>query len=92
MKFIYIDNAQKENKLTFRKKGEYVVFFFNYSGEIYFDIRLREVRLHVLGLYIGTENDSFNLKTTQRHKVGYSYSDLLVKGVFDKSSKFYMTG
>ncbi len=92
MRFIFIDNNKKKNTLTFTKKGEYVVLFLNYSGEVYLDFRSEGVKTHIFGLYIGKSDDNFNLKTTQHHRVKNSYSNLLVKGVFSDNSKFLYDG
>ncbi len=82
----------KEKKLTFSKPGEYTVFFENISGDLIFDILSPNVNLNIYGIYVGKKSDEFKVNTIQNHKAPSSTSNLLIKGVFYDSSKFYYRG
>lgn len=85
-----IQNGEK--KLTFNKPGEYAIFFENISGNLIFDITTSGVNLNIYGLYIGKKENEFKIKTFQNHLAPNSTSNLLIKGVFYDSSKFYYQG
>lgn len=90
---IYITSLEnKEKKLVFDKPGDYLVFFENISGNLIFDILVSGVRLEIYGLYIGKKDMEFKINTIQNHKAPSSISNLLIKGVFYDSSKFYYRG
>ncbi len=91
MKFINL-NQTKQTKLVFDKPGDYTVFFYNLSGEFDFKIKASGVNLDILGLFVGKKSDDFELKTNQYHIAPNSTSNLLIKGVFDDSSKFIYQG
>lgn len=91
MKFINL-NKTKQTDLVFDKPGDYTVFFQNLSGQLDFKIQSSGVNLNILGLYIGKKTDNFELKTNQYHIAPNSTSNLLIKGVFDDSSKFIYQG
>ena len=85
-------NKEKKETLIFNKRGSYVVFFKNLSGEFNFRIEAENVNLEIYGLYIGKGNDQFTIKTTQHHIAPNSSSNLLVKGVFFDQTKFFYRG
>jgi len=92
MKFINL-NRQKQDHMTFDKKGEtYVVFFHNISGKLTFEITAPEIELYIYGLFTGKDSEKFNIETIQQHKAPGSLSDLLIKGVFEDDSKFIYQG
>ncbi len=74
-------NENPTNSLTFSKPGEYVVFFHNISGRLNFEIEAEGANVYIYGLFTGKDADQFNIETIQHHKVGNSFSDLLIKGV-----------
>jgi len=82
----------KEKKLVFNKPGDYTVYFENISGDLIFDILTPGVQLNIYGLYIGKADSEFKINTVQNHKAPSSTSNLLIKGVFYDSSKFYYRG
>lgn len=92
-KKIIIDlNQKKKSKLVFNKKGDYLVFFKNVSGELEFIIDAEKVNLEIYGLFIGNDKNSFRLKTFQHHLRPNSQSNLLIKGVFYDQSRFFYNG
>jgi len=92
MKFINV-NAQKKEHMTFDKKGEtYVVFFHNMSGKLTFEITASNIEVYIYGLYTGKKSQQFHIETIQLHKAPGSFSDLLIKGVFEDKSKFIYQG
>lgn len=91
LKIIKLKN-NKDYQLIFDKKGEYIVYFENYSGKIELKIKKENVNVKIYGLYIGKKKDKFNLKTIQHHIAPNSSSDLLVKGVFYDESFFIYDG
>lgn len=90
-KFIHLNKIGKKT-LVFDKPGDYAVFLHNLSGEYNFKIKASNVKLDILGLYMGKGSDNFELKTNQYHIAPNSTSNLLIKGVFDDSSKFIYQG
>lgn len=89
--FIHITKPPA-NPIKFNKKGLFVVFFHNISGEYRFEIEISGVKLYILGLFIGKSSEEYKIETIQHHKAPDSYSDLFIKGVFDDQSKFYYQG
>lgn len=85
-----IQNGEK--RLIFDKPGDYNVFFENISGNLIFDINSSGVNLNIYGVYIGKQTDHFKINTAQNHTEPSSTSNLLIKGVFADSSKFYYRG
>lgn len=81
-----------EKKLVFNRPGDYNVFFENISGNLVFDIKSSGVNLNIYGIYIGRRTDQFKINTVQNHIAPSSTSNLLIKGVFFDSSKFYYRG
>lgn len=82
----------KDYEFIFDKEGSYVIYFENYSGNLNLQIKKENIQVKIYGLYIGKGNDKFYLKTTQHHIGPNSFSDLLVKGVFDDESFFKYDG
>ncbi|GIW63725.1 MAG: hypothetical protein KatS3mg091_527 [Patescibacteria group bacterium] len=92
MKLIEIKGSKKHQVVNIDKKGRYVVFFYNYSGEVEVNLKAKGAEVDILGVYIGKGSANFSLKTQQNHIVSDTYSDLLVKGVFFDKSKFLYEG
>jgi Fe-S cluster assembly protein SufD len=82
----------KEKKLVFDTPGNYLVYFENISGNLIFDIATSGVNLNIYGLYIGKKSDEFKIYTVQHHQAPSSTSNLLIKGVFHDSAKFFYRG
>jgi Fe-S cluster assembly protein SufD len=82
----------KEKKLVFDKPGNYLVYFENISGNLIFDIATSNINLNIYGLYVGRKKDEFKISTTQHHRAPSSTSNLLIKGVFYDSAKFFYRG
>lgn len=70
----------------------HVFFLYNFSGDITFDIKKQSTEVYIFGLYLGNASDVFTLNTAQHHRAGSSISDLLIKGIFNGSSKFIYKG
>jgi len=90
-KFINL-NKEKINKLILNKPGNYIVFFHNLSGKYIFEMSTPNVNLNIFGLFTGKNDDRFTIKTVQHHNAPNSTSNLLIKGVFQDSSKFIYQG
>ncbi|OGK40072.1 hypothetical protein A3F34_01520 [Candidatus Roizmanbacteria bacterium RIFCSPHIGHO2_12_FULL_44_10] len=84
------ENSKGSYRIT--KSGRHVFLLENYSGTFSVDIESENSEVYIFGLYIGKDQDHFNLNTIQRHVVGNSVSDLLIKGVFFGESKFLYEG
>jgi Fe-S cluster assembly protein SufD len=82
----------EDRHLKISKPGQIVVFFHNLSGKLVFDLNVTGIELYIYGLFTGDKKDNFNIETIQRHTAPGSTSDLLIKGVFDGSSKFVYQG
>ena len=91
MKKIHI-NKNGDRKLVFSKSDNYVVVLNNVSGEFKFEITAEKVDLKIFGIYKGTRDSVYSVKTIQHHKAPNSQSDLLIKGVFDDESVFNYRG
>lgn len=85
-------NQIKKERIIFDKKGKYLVYFKNLSGQFYFEIKTKEVNLLILGVFFGRKDEEFKIKTYQHHQVGESKSVLIIKGVFDNFSRFFYEG
>lgn len=81
-----------EKKLRFTEAGSHVVFLQNVSGEVEIDIAAAGAKVYIFGLYTGRAADSFTLRTIQHHTAPDTWSDLLIKGVFDDQSTFSYSG
>lgn len=92
MKTFITLNENSKKDLTFAEAGDYVVFFHNISGRLHFEIEAEGVNVYIYGLFTGKNADQFNIETIQHHKVGNSFSDLLIKGVFTDNSKLMYEG
>lgn len=91
MNYIHITPGKK-GKHTITSAGKHVFFVENYSGDVTIEIESPDAQVYIYGLYVGKGDDIFTLKTIQHHKVGNSFSDLLVRGVFYDQSKFIYEG
>lgn len=89
--FIHL-KKNENNKIIFNKPGDYVVFFHNLSGDYSFDIKSSGINIDIFGLYVGKNNDKFEINTRQNHAEPNSKSNLLIKGVFYDESKFLYKG
>lgn len=89
MKFIDI-TPRKKTKITFNKPDTYVLFFYNFSGNLTVEIMHKNINVQILGIYFGHDTDHFSLKTLQHHVLPRSKSNLLIRGVFfDKARLEY---
>ena len=92
MKFIDLNKVKKDH-IIFDKKGEEdVVFFHNRTGKLTFQITESNIKLYIFGLFTGKKSDEFHIETIQHHKAPGSFSNLLIKGVFEDESKFIYQG
>lgn len=91
IKFIDLNNLNK-NKVIIDKKGQYIAFMYNVSGDFTFDIQEENVNLDIYGLFTGKDKEIYKINTIQRHSAPSSSSNLFIKGVFSDESKFYHEG
>lgn len=91
---VYFFNLEKEKKRDYlvRKKGKYVFFIHNLSGQVSVKIENRGCQVYIFGVFLGKNEDNFELKTVQHHRIGQSLSNLLIKGVFFDKSRFSYQG
>lgn len=82
----------KEKKFNVTKPGAHVFFVYNTSARIDVNIQTGDAQVYIFGLYLGKDNASYELFTTQHHAVGNSTSNLLIKGAFFDKSKFTYEG
>lgn len=92
MKKIININKSGVSRLTFDKPGDYIVYFENLSGELYFDINASGVNLDIYGLYVGRKNKEYKVSTYQNHLKPNSTTNLLIKGVFYDEAQLYYQG
>ncbi len=85
-------NKIKKNKLVFDKKGKYLVFLSNISGEFLFEIKAEKVELSIYGLFFGKGNEKYNVSVKQDHIFPKSKSNLLIRGVFFDQASFSYQG
>lgn len=81
-----------DKKLSFGKAGKYVVLLDNASGVFTFDIETAGVKLDIFGVYIGKNIEKYQVHTIQHHKAPNTWSNLLIKGVFEGLSQFAYRG
>lgn len=91
MNFTQITGDSSRN-YSITTPDKHVFFLHNYSGTLDIDIQVSGAEVFIFGLYIGRSAQSFDIKTIQRHSVGKSMSNLLIKGVFFNDSKFAYEG
>ncbi|MFA5136366.1 MAG: SufD family Fe-S cluster assembly protein [Patescibacteria group bacterium] len=89
--FLHLEDTIRK-KIVLKKKGVYIIFFHNLSGNLVCEIKASRVDLTVVGLYTGNKMQEFTLTTTQHHFSPFSRSRLLIKGIFDGMSKFKYSG
>lgn len=85
-------NKNKREKMTFDKKGKYVVFFQNLSGKFTFELMVAGVEVDIFGVFTGKNNDKFSVETVQHHCAPFTVSNLFIKGVFGGESKINYQG
>jgi len=89
----YTDISKDSRKLyQITKSGEHIFFLHNRSGEITFSIEKKGARVLLYGIYEGTKEDVFTLRTTQLHKAPHTTSQTLIKGIFSGQSRFSYDG
>ncbi len=81
-----------DRKFTFSKSGDYAVVLDNVSGEFIFEIETSGVNLNIYGICRGNGEDKYAIRTVQHHKAKDSWSNLIIKGVFDGNSQFDYRG
>lgn len=90
MKLIEIDSAKKH--IILNERDDYVVCIENKNCDLTVECACEGVKVKILGLYTGKDKENYILKTTQLHNAKNTYSDLLIKGVFDDESSFTYSG
>lgn len=87
-------DISKDNKKLYKitAPGEYVFFLYNRSDEIVFSIEKEGVHVKIYGLYEGTGDEQYTLRTTQHHKAPHTSSQTLIKGIFSDRSQFSYDG
>lgn len=85
-------SKKKLDKYTINKKGKHVFFLHNQSGKLEIEVTAQQAHVYIFGLFIGKKSDNFHLETIQHHRVGDSFSNLFIKGVFFDNSKFIYQG
>ncbi len=91
-KVIYLERNNQEERFNFNRPGKYIILFKNLSGKVFFDIESSNVELNIYGLYIGKNQEKFEIYTYQNHLRPNSISNLLIKGIFYDSSQFSYQG
>lgn len=85
-------DKKKEKDFLINRQGKYVFFLFNQSGRLKINLNCHRVKVYLFALFIGKNDDDFNLETVQNHQQGNNFSQLLVKGVFFDRSRFVHKG
>lgn len=91
-RFIQIKPGKKDRSYTLSSPGDHVFFLLNASGTLQITLTARNARAHIFGMYVGKNNDQFDIKTVQHHGKGATYSDLLIKGAFFQKARFSYEG
>lgn len=90
---IFIDvGRNRQEKYIIDQATIYILFLHNYSGILEVEITCQHAQVYIFGLFIAKNKDGFQLKTIQHHRVGESFSNLLIKGVFFDQSRFIYEG
>jgi Fe-S cluster assembly protein SufD len=84
--------VNKEEEFLIRKRGKYLFFLDNFSGNLKVVLDNEECEVFIFGVYLGRRKEEFKLNTFQIHQKGESFSNLLVKGVFLDQSRFFYQG
>lgn len=88
----FIEVKENDKVFSIKKRGQYLFFLFNFSGNLDIKIESSHCQVFIYGLFVGKNKEKFQLNTVQHHKVGESFSDLLIKGVFFDKSRFSYQG
>lgn len=89
----FIDVSQsKKRKFLITKADTFLFFLFNVSGRIAVDIRAKNAKVYIFGVFLGKNKEVFHLETIQHHLAPETFSDLLIKGAFFDQSKFLYHG
>lgn len=91
-KLIHLKESVEKKTISLDKAGQYVVFFHNISGDITVELNASDIEVDIFGLFTGKSGDKFQIGTTQHHRAPRSWSNLLIKGVFDDNSRFDYRG
>ena len=93
---ILIDNKAKETTISLSKNESKTIVKLINNATTKLDLRVElngeGAHANILGIVIGNDNQEYNLNTYQIHKAAHTTSDLLVKGVFNGSSKLKYRG
>mgnify|MGYP000325784695 CR=1 FL=1 len=89
---VYFQRIKESKEYLIKEKGKYLFFLNNFSGNLKIVIENKNCQVFIFGVYLGKGKEEFNLNTFQIHKVGNSFSNLLIKGVFFEQSKFFYQG
>ncbi|NCN59235.1 hypothetical protein COW99_05970 [Candidatus Roizmanbacteria bacterium CG22_combo_CG10-13_8_21_14_all_38_20] len=93
---VLIDNKTKETTIRLSKNEVKTIVMLINNSTTRLDLRVElngeGAHANILGIVIGKDNQVYNLNTYQIHKAAHTTSDLLVKGVFDGSSKLKYRG
>ena len=93
---ILIDNKAKETTISLSKNESKTIVILINNATTKLDLRVElngeGAHANILGIVIGNDNQEYNLNTYQIHKAAHTTSDLLVKGVFNGSSKLKHRG
>lgn len=74
------------------KPGVFIFLLKNRSGEITFSIEHPRVKVYVFGIFEGDANDTFSLKTIQKHMASNAESHVLIKSVLRGVSRLTYSG
>lgn len=93
MKFFFQDISSPEIPvLKFNEVGIFVLFFFNAARTIEVQVSNAGAHVYIFALFIGKENDVFEIKTIQHHTAPNTESYLFLKAVLDGNSRLHHEG
>ena len=82
----------KNYKFDLTSKGDYIILFKNLSGKVEVNILASLINLEMYALYEAKSSKFFKLETIVKHNQPDSSSNILIKGIFLKSSEFNYKG
>jgi Fe-S cluster assembly scaffold protein SufB len=89
---VFFEKVKESKEYFIQKKGKYLFFLNNFSGNLKFILENKDCQVFIFGVYLGKKKEEFTLNTFQIHRVGDSFSNLLIKGVFLDESRFFYQG
>lgn len=89
---MYLEIIKPKKNYTISSPGIHIFYWQNISANMTFTITASGAIVYLFGLYDGTTDDRFSVRTVQKHAAPGSTSHCLIKGVFADNARFTYEG